>query len=367
MGNEGSAVELPKRHPVQGEGVTTAFKAVYNWNYESETDKLRELYAKSLNLQWIAMRDLDWEQQIDQDKFSRTFSIAGMPIQETSFWENLDQKTRWEISRRTAAFMLSNFLHGEQGALMVASQLVNAVPDMDGKFYAATQTLDEARHVEVFAAYINKLDHVYDIAPALKKLLDGVLATDDWMKKAIGMNIVTEGLALYSFRDMRMKTEEPLLEKMLIYVTKDEARHTGFGVQYLSDVVPRLSDEQKAELEDFAFESARLLVDSRIGLSMRESIFNIFGEAGVDPQTAIAEILKDREKLRAATQERSDRRGPVRGFVIPTLRRLGLFSDRTAGNFQEMFVANFGQTLGNLEDDPREMPEDLEAWVLAGV
>ena len=111
------------------------------------------------------------------------------------------------MSRRSAAFMLSNFLHGEQGALMVAAQLVNAVPHMDGKFYAATQTLDEARHVEVFAAFIRKLDEVQPIAPALKKLLDGVLEAPSWLVKAVGMQVVTEGIALYSFRDMRNQTQ----------------------------------------------------------------------------------------------------------------------------------------------------------------
>ena len=154
-------------------------------------------------------------QDIDREAFSKTFSVGGIPIEQTKFWQSLPLETRWEASRRTAAFMLSNFLHGEQGALMVAAQLVNAVPHMDGKFYAATQTMDEARHVEVFAAYIDKLDEVVPIAPGLKKLLDGVLAAPDWMKKAVGMQIVTEGLALYAFRDMRNATQEPLLKNLL--------------------------------------------------------------------------------------------------------------------------------------------------------
>ena len=81
---------------------------------------------------------------------------------------------------------------------MVAAQLVNAVPHTDAKFYAATQTMDEARHVEVFARYIEKLDEVRPIAPPLKGILDATLETDDWMKKLVGMQIVVEGLALYS-------------------------------------------------------------------------------------------------------------------------------------------------------------------------
>jgi hypothetical protein len=148
---------LPDRHPASIAGVQTAFEALYNWDYEPEIDELRTLYANALDRQWIALKQLDWEQQIDHDAFSRTFSLGGIPIQETQFWQNLPAETRWEIARRSAAFMLSNFLHGEQAALMVAAQLVNAVPHMDAKFYAATQTLDEARHVEVFAAYIRKV------------------------------------------------------------------------------------------------------------------------------------------------------------------------------------------------------------------
>ena len=290
--------------------------------------------------------------------------MAGIPIQETNFWDNLDPDTRWELSRRTASFMLSNFLHGEQGALMVASQLVNAVPHMDGKFYAATQTMDEARHVEAFAAYVNKLDEVRPIAPGLKRLLDSVLSSNEWTTKAVGMQVVTEGIALYSFRDMRNQTEEPLLKELLTYVSRDEARHTGFGIKYLQRVVPTLSDREKAHLEDFAFECAQALVDSRVGNSMRESIFAVWSEAGLDPQFVLTELGKDQERLQEAIARRGGRRGPVRGFVIPTLRSIGLFSERIESHFSDMFAANVGGEFASLENDPTDLPSDLEAWAI---
>jgi len=357
---------LPTRHPVQGDEVASALTAIYNWNYESEIDELRTLYANALDRQWIALRDLDWEQPIDQDAFSRTFSVGGFPIQATTFWKNLPLEIKWEVSRRTAGFMLSNFLHGEQGALMVAAQLVSAVPHMDGKFYASTQTMDEARHVEVFAAYIRKLDEVHPIAPALKKLLDGVIGAEDWLKKAVGMQVVTEGLALYSFRDMRNQTEEPLLKQLLTYVSRDEARHTGYGIKYLSAVVPSLTEAERHELEDFAFESARLLVDSRAGVSMRESVFAVWKEAGLDPLTAFAELAKERDAIAAEFQRTGGRLGPMRGFVIPTLKAIGLGSERMVGHFDEMFRANFQGRTGSVADDPYDVPEDLEAWVNEG-
>jgi hypothetical protein len=357
---------LPEAHPQQADGVRAAMEAIYNWNYESEIDELRTLYANALDRQWIAMRDLDWSAEIDREAFSTSFSMGGIPIQESEFWQSLPLDRRWEVSRRMAAFMLSNFLHGEQGALMVAAQLVNAVPHMDGKFYAATQTMDEARHVEAFAAYIRKLDEVYSIAPGLKQLLDNVLQTESWLLKAVGMQVVTEGLALFVFRDMRNQTQEPLLKRMLTYVARDEARHTGYGIKYLSAVVPTLSDDEKAEIEDFAFESARLLIDSRSGVSLRQSTFSIWQDSGIDPADALQALAKERGRMQAALQRRGGRYGPVRGFVIPTLRSIDLFSQRIEGHFQEMFTANFGEAMAPLSEDPTELPKDLEAWVNEG-
>jgi len=357
---------LPSTHPRDGDEVKSALTAIYSWNYDSEIDELRTLYANALERQWIALRDLDWESGIDAEAFSRTFSVGGFPIQKTEFWQNLPPETKWEVSRRTAGFLLSNFLHGEQGALMVAAQLVAAVPHMDGKFYASTQTLDEARHVEVFAAYIRMLDEVHPIAPSLKKLLDGILTAESWLEKAVGMNVVTEGLALYSFRDMRNQTQEPLLKKLLTLVSRDEARHTGYGIKYLSAVIPSLSLEERHRLEDFAFESARLLVDSRAGVSMRQSVFEVWKKSGLDPLTAFAEIAKERETISAEIQRSGGRLGPMRGFVIPTLKAIGLGSERLIGHFDEMFRANFGGRTESVAKDPWGVPEDLEAWVNEG-
>ena len=251
------AASLPERPTLRTAEVAAALTAIYSWNYEPEIDQLRTLYANALDRQWIALRELDWEAGIDREALTRTFTMGGLPVAETKFWQELPFETRWQVSRTSAAFMLSNFLHGEQGALMVAGQLVNAVPHMDGKLYAATQTLDEARHVEVFAAYIQKLGQVFPITRGLQELLDAIVAAPDWKFKAVGMQVVTEGLALYFFRDMRNQTQEPLLKRLLTYVSRDEARHTGYGIKYLGHVVPTLSPQENRELQDFAFECTR--------------------------------------------------------------------------------------------------------------
>ncbi len=356
--------------PEHGDRLKPALDAVYNWNYDSELEDLRRLYLRGLELQWIARDALPWDQGIDQDAFAQSFTMGGIPIQELRFWQKLPKETRWEIARRGAAFMLSNFLHGEQGALMVAAQLVNAVPHMDGKFYAATQTLDEARHVEVFARYIGQLDRVYPIAPSLKELLDKTLCVDGWMFKAVGMQVVVEGLALYTFRDMRETTREPLLKQLLTYVSRDEARHTAFGIKYLSNVVPTLEPARVAELEDFAFEATRMLLDSRRGSTLNDAFMQNLKEAGVDPADLAAGLRDDQDKLAAAVARRGGRLGPVSGFVVPTLRKIGLFGDRISGHFREMFDVMHitlpsdrpGAPGPNPLDRLVEVPEDLESW-----
>lgn len=346
-----------------------ALKVIYQWNYDPEVEELRNLYHKALEAQWIAEREIDWDRPIDMEKFATTPMGTALDIEKCSYWRSLPEETQWELKRRMASFRLSNFLHGEQGALMVAAQLVNAVPHTDAKFYAATQTMDEARHVEVFAKYINKLDEVRPIAPALKIILDSTLATDDWMKKLVGMQIVVEGLALYSFREMRNLTEEPLLKELLTYVARDESRHHAYGVQYISRCVPCLNDAQRRELEDFALEAARTLIGSRTQQTFFSALLALWSEVGIDPAELLTSVQREREQLLREDIRPGGRLGPVQGFVIPTLRRCGLLSERVAAHFHSFLRENFTSRV--VGEDVQEflrllpdIPEDTAAWVL---
>jgi rubrerythrin len=356
------------RTTTQEPDLDTSMKVIYQWNYEPEVEELRRLYVKGAEAQWVAERDLDWERPIDQQKFATTPLGAAIPVEQCSYWKSLPEEKQWQASRAAAAFRLSNFLHGEQGALMVAAQLVNCVPHTDAKFYAATQTMDEARHVEVFAKYIKKLDEVRPIAPALRTILDATLATDNWMKKLVGMQIVVEGLALYSFREMRNLTEEPLLKELLTYVARDESRHHAYGVQYIERCAPLLSESERGELEDFALECARSLIDQRNQQTFQTAIFEIWMEIGIDPVALITSVREEREQLTQGLG-RGRRLGPVQGFVIPTLRRCGLLSERVAARYHEFLRENLtGSLVGeNVEEFLKripDLPEDTAAWVL---
>jgi hypothetical protein len=358
------AIETPTQEP----GIETAMKVVYQWDYDPQVDELRRLYVKATEAQWIAERDLDWDRDIDHARFGSMPLNTAVPIEQCSYWRALPEATQHDLMRRTSAFRLSNFLHGEQGALMVAAQLVNAVPHTDAKFYAATQTMDEARHVEVFARYIKKLDHVYPIAAPVKHILDATLQTDDWLKKLVGMQIVVEGLALYSFREMRSLCEEPLLKDLLTYVARDESRHHAYGVQYVERCVPLLGDAQRRELEDFALEAARTLIDNRNQQALAGAVMSIWAEAGIDPVELFACVQREREELTRGLKK-GRRLGPVQGFVIPTLRRCGLLSERVATHFHEFLRANLGGNMvgENVEEFLAQLPDlphDTAAWAM---
>ncbi len=352
----------------QEPNLDTAMKVIYQWNYEPEVEELRRLYCKATEAQWVAEREIDWERPIDKDLFAAEPLGSAVPIEKTSYWKSLGEEMQWNVGRRTAAFRLSNFLHGEQGALMVAAQLVNAVPHTDAKFYAATQTMDEARHVEVFAKYINKLDEVRPIAQPLKDVLDETLRTDDWLKKLVGMQIVVEGLALYSFREMRNLTHEPLLKDLLTYVARDESRHHAYGVQYVSRCVPELSDAKRIELEDFALEASRTLIDSRNQKTFFTEALKIWSELGVDVGALMQSLQKERDEL-TRDQRPGRRLGPITGFVIPTLRRCGLLSERVASHYHDFLKENLGTNLVG-EDVAQfmellpDLPEDTGRWVM---
>ncbi|MGH7814820.1 MAG: ferritin-like domain-containing protein [Candidatus Binataceae bacterium] len=353
----------------QEPGIDTAMKVIYQWNYDPDIEELRRLYVKALEAQWIGERDIDWDRPIDRERFATTPLGMGLPIELCSYWKSLPADTRWEATRRMAVFRLSNFLHGEQGALMVASQLVNAVPHTDAKFYAATQTMDEARHVEVFAKYIKKLDAVQQISPTLKNVLDATLQTGDWMKKLIGMQIVVEGLALYSFREMRHFTEEPLLKELLTYIARDESRHHAYGVQYIQRCVPELKENERIELEDFALECAQALIDrNRPGNTFFHEIMKIWTEVGMDTAALLTSIMTEQRELMEMMGP-GTRLGPIHGFVVPTLRRCGLFSERVAGRYHEFLKENIsaeavGETIEEFKKRIPDLPEDTLRWVM---
>jgi len=258
--------------------------AIFTWDYSLARPALRKLYEKAKTGQWNGTTDLPWDTEVDFEKviiedvsannLNRDLYVEG-PLAKWGDKEwlafNMDQR-RW---------MLSQFLHGEQGALLCTAKIVETVPWIDAKYYASTQVMDEARHVEVFARYLDeKLSGHYPINAHLKMLLDDIVTDSRWDMTYLGMQIMVEGLALAAFGFMHMMTTEPLLKQLLRYVMSDEARHVAFGVLSLKEYYEGLTDAEIFERQQFAFEAAVRMRDrflqqevwERMGVPVKEAI-----------------------------------------------------------------------------------------------
>jgi hypothetical protein len=260
----------------------------------------------------------------------------------------MDEKTRAEFWLHMNAWSLSQFLHGEQGALLVASQLVSCAPTYNAKLYAASQTFDEARHVEVFNKYLQqRIGLSYPINTSLKSILDKILTDERWDMKFIGMQIVIEGLALSAFNTTRETTPDPVLKDIVYLVTRDEARHVTFGVNYLEEYVKTLSIEERTERAQFAYEAC---VISRERLVATD----VFRHFGWDVEEAREKVLDGFVM--------SHFRNLLFQRVIPNLVRIGLMTDEIRPKFEELGILEYENlaTDGDIDWSALERPLDTQ-------
>jgi len=205
------------------ETILTTFDTNYAWNYGTVKEGLRDLYEKAKREQWNGTVQLAWDTQVDPQ--SEIIPTVYNPLEDYKPYKKLNEKQVKEFRHATISLQLSQFMHGEQGALIVASQLAGAVPWMDAKYYAATQTMDEARHVEVFSRYLReKLEWQWPINPNLKQLLDIIIRDSRWDLKYLGMQILVEGLALAAFGMQNQITREPLIKDVTSRINSQTSR-----------------------------------------------------------------------------------------------------------------------------------------------
>src|SRR5262245_8512743 len=283
------------REPMQ-----SPLEAIWDWSYAIEQAKLEELYKKAKRDQWNADVEIDWSLPVDPG--GKILDEERMAFLKLKFFDRLSTTQREQFNAHYSAWILSQLLHGEQGALMVAGELVAAVPDYEAKLYAASQAMDEARHVEVFGRYIRKLDKIYPAQPTLKSILADIIQTPFWQAKMVGMQVILEGLALGTFINVRASTGCDLLRQLLGYVTKDEARHVAFGSVYLTRSIAAMRPDERREVEDFALRVMKKAVSIRRGMQGMEGFDGVLREVGVDPDDFIRAVLtevKDGFKLDA--------------------------------------------------------------------
>jgi hypothetical protein len=307
------------------EHLETVLDLTYTWGYQDSRAQLRALYDKARRGQWLPEEVLDFGQDVDLDKPMMPDFMH--PLAGSSVFARLTEREKAQMNVELGAWTLSQFLHGEQGALLAAAQLVTAVPTIDGKLYGGTQVVDEARHVDVYNRYLHeKIGFSYPVNPHLKTLLDLVLKDSRWDMKFLGMQIMVEGLALSAFAMIREYSLDPLLRDLTRYVMGDEARHVAFGVLALTDHYGDMPERDVREREDFVYEAAVLMRD-------RFLFQEVWDKMGLP----VAECMKITLDNTAQVMFRQ----VLFSRVVPCIKRIGLLSPRQRERFAALGILQY--------------------------
>jgi hypothetical protein len=300
--------------------------ARFTWEYDESRDELLRLYQKGKDKQWDQVHRIDWSHEVEPHNAlgvpDQVVSIYGTEIWDKHFAN--DEKARQELGLHLGSWQFSQFLHGEQGAMICSARIVESVPDLDSKFYAATQTMDEARHAETYARFLQeKVGLLYPINPHLKALLDDTLSDSRWDMPYLGMQVLIEGLALAAFGLLRDMTTQPLPHQILAYVMQDEARHVAFGRIALRDYYSQLSTKELEEREEFVVEGCYLMRDR-----FRQQ--EVWANLGLDVDACIDAVASS-ETYRMYQSLLFQR-------IVPCVKDIGLFGPKVQKAYEDMGV-----------------------------
>jgi hypothetical protein len=337
------------------QGVPTRIRAShyahFDWTYPTDFPEMRMLYDRAKSGQWDSA-SLPWSTDVDPmnpeipiapDYFLDFSALEGMGV-------TLDARERLQLSHSIIAWMLSQFLHGEQGALFAAAQVTEAVQFFDGKLYGATQVMDEGRHVEVFHRYVTeKLGKLYQINDNLFVIIDALMSDGRWDMKFLGMQIMVEGLALGAFGTIYRGTKEPLLRQLLKMVIQDEARHVHYGVLALREHITKsLSEKERCEREDWAFEVALLMRNRFLMYELYEEWFE-----GRITRAQWRELVLGSPGLREFRDVMFTR-------LMPNLREIGLLSPRIVPHYERAELMKYSAGAAANELTGEQMISDLD-------
>ncbi|MEU4997101.1 ferritin-like domain-containing protein [Streptomyces sp. NPDC021622] len=321
--------------------------ARFSWEYDEGRERLLALYQKGKDKQWDGAKRIAWDLEVDPLDPLGT-PDESMSLYGTRHWDKMTERDRGELRKHYASWQFSQFLHGEQGAMVCAARIVESVPDLDAKFYSATQTMDEARHAEIYGRFLHeKIGMLYPINDNLKALLGDTLRDSRWDMPYLGMQVLIEGLALAAFGMIRDTTDKPLPKQILAYVMQDEARHVAFGRMALRDYYKQLTDAERREREDFVIEGCYLMRDRLRGVEVLEN-FGI-------PKAEAEECSENSEFLALFRQLLFSR-------IVPCVKDIGLWGKRLQEAYVDMGVFEMGNAnLDQLMAQDEEIAEKLDA------
>ena len=324
----------------------TPLTGCYNWDYKVQDNRIKKLYELGKELEWNVEKDVDWNIPYPE------FSDEGFKFMDDQ-WKNhkdyakLSYEDRCQFIKDSQDWTISQLMHGEQGALLVASQLTSCAPTFNAKLYAASQTFDEARHVEAFNKYLQtRIGRIMPIGNNLKALLDKILTDPRWDFKFIGMQIIIEGLALAIFNTIRDTTQDPVFKRLLGLVIRDEARHVTFGVNYLTSFVTTLTEEERIEREDFCLEACTVMRN-------RFKQYEVWEKWGFD--------LEYTDEWSRENTLSSQFQYLLFNRVMPNLKKIGLLPDRLLPKYEQLGVSEWIDLESDYETSWEELSKPLES------
>jgi hypothetical protein len=337
-------------YAIQPDGSTYAvpqdFDVVFNWDYDEGRAAMMGLYRKGVEMQWNAESRIDWSQELDEEN-PEQLPEAMLPIAGMAEYEAMDRKEKATVRRHFQAWQISQFMQGEQGALICAAKIVTQVPDVDSKFYASTQTIDEARHVESYKRLLEKFGVAYPMTAPLQELIDQVLRDSHWDMTYLGMQVVIEGLALAAFQQIRDHAQNPLAAAVNAYVMQDESRHVAFGRLALRDYYPQLTQRERDEREEFLLEACYLMRD-------RFDAVEVWKRLGLDPARC-AEHMYDSGFMQQFRSSLFTR-------IVPIVKDIGLWGETIRKGYEQMGILGFADAdVQALQDADNDIAREFDA------
>ena len=318
----------------RGHYIETSNTAYFRHDYDGEHADMRRLYEQAKIDQWNAATDIDWLQPLPGD--GGLIADDLVDIHGTEFWDRLSPADRVELNRRVARWRLSILMHGEHGAMLVCSQMVENVVGQDAKLFQATQVVDEARHNEVLHRYVGlRLDgETYPLAGNVKEIFDTLLGTSAWYLKTIGLQLVAETFAVSLFRMLAESSKDPILCQVCRRILQDEARHMGFGMLSLPAVVAEASGAERREMEDFAIWALNRTLRGIFPLAAYEDMG--FAKADID---TIRQFRRTRAAGGEETAFRKFFRRDLHQGLVRNLSKVGVLTPRIAPDLEALGIS----------------------------
>ena len=341
--------DFPAKEELNPTDVVEIFKTPltgsYNWDYTVQDNRIKKLYELGKRLNWNVEVDVDWSPPF-KPMTPEFFEFQDNQWKNHPQYKLLAKEQREEFHEDMNSWAVSQFLHGEQGALLVASQLASCAPTYNAKLYAASQTFDEARHVEAFNKYLQtRLKRSWPIGASLKGLLDKILTDPRWDLKFIGMQVVIEGLALAAFQASRETSNDPVYKQMIEYIIRDEARHVTFGINYLKDFVQTLSEEEQMDRANFALEACTVSRN-------RLKAYDVWEKYGLDFDTTLSY-----EKENVFNTQFQD---ILFTRIMPNLKKIGLLREELVPEYEKLGVMGYADGDSDYETSWEELSKPLK-------